>query len=45
MHGAVLGIPRHIELLTSCLIEIVKTVMDMEMAPMMTTRFVSMNEI
>ena len=40
------GAPRHIELLTSCLVEIVRTVMDTEMIPfLMTMRVVGMDEI
>lgn len=40
------GTPKHIELLTSCLIEIVKTVMDTEMIPfLMTMRVVGMDEV
>jgi hypothetical protein len=40
------GSPKHIEHLTSCLIEIVRTVMDTEMFPfLMTMRVVGMDEI
>jgi hypothetical protein len=40
------GAPRHIELLTECLVEVVKTVMDTEMFPfLMTMRLVGLDEV